>query len=429
MFERKQLVNSTLIELREIAENLKIEGYANLKKEYLVEEIVKTLISKDELKEKTEIKIENPETDYIAEGIIEIINNDGLGFLRSDNFLPSTKDIYVSPVQVRRFNLETGDKVRGIARFTNEGNNKFPSMIFIESINDDPVEVAFRRKSFDKLIPIYPTEKLKLNSKDLSTRLIDIISPIGKGQRGLIVAPPKAGKTTLLKEIANSISKNNPECYLMVVLIDERPEEVTDMQRSINGEVIYSTFDEETSKHIKVAKMALERAKRLLEHNKDVVILLDSLTRLTRANNMEVNSSGKLLSGGIDPAAFHLPKKIFGAARNIEAGGSLTVLATALVETGSRMDDVIFEEFKGTGNMEIHLDRNLAQKGIYPAIDILKSGTRKDDLLLSKDELKVGKMIRKTITNKNSQETVEKILDMIKKTKTNEEFVNKILKK
>lgn len=233
MFERKQLVNSTLIELREIAENLKIEGYANLKKEYLVEEIVKTLISKDELKEKTEIKIENPETDYIAEGIIEIINNDGLGFLRSDNFLPSTKDIYVSPVQVRRFNLETGDKVRGIARFTNEGNNKFPSMIFIESINDDPVEVAFRRKSFDKLIPIYPTEKLKLNSKDLSTRLIDIISPIGKGQRGLIVAPPKAGKTTLLKEIANSISKNNPECYLMVVLIDERPEEVTDMQRSI----------------------------------------------------------------------------------------------------------------------------------------------------------------------------------------------------
>lgn len=429
MFERKQLVNSTLIELREIAENLKIEGYANLKKEYLVEEIIKTLIQKDELKEKNEIKIENPETDYIAEGIIEVMSGDGFGFLRSENYLSGSKDIYVSPVQVRRFNLETGDKLRGIARFTSEGNNKFPSMIFIESINDDAVEVAMRRKSFDKLIPIYPTEKLKLNSKDISTRLIDIISPIGKGQRGLIVAPPKAGKTTLLKQLANAISKNNPECYLMVVLIDERPEEVTDMQRSINGEVIYSTFDEESSKHIKVAKMALERAKRLLEHNKDVVILLDSLTRLTRANNMEVNSSGKLLSGGIDPLAFHLPKKIFGAARNIEAGGSITILATALVETGSRMDDVIFEEFKGTGNMEIHLDRNLSQKGIYPAIDILKSGTRKDELLLNEEEIRVSKMIRKTISNKNSEDTITKIMDIMKKTENNNEFINKILKK
>ena len=355
MYNKESLKKSTLTDLRKIAEDLNLYGYQRLKKEYLVEEIIKALEDNNELEEKNDIQIENPETDYIAEGILEVMP-DGYGFLRSDNYLPGDKDIYVSQVQIRRFKLATGDMLKGIARFTTDPQNKFPSLIYIDKINEDRVEVALKRKSFESLIPIYPTDRLKLETvkTEYSTRVIDLVAPIGKGQRGLIVAQPKAGKTTMLKQIANGILKNNPEVYLMVLLIDERPEEVTDIERSIDAEVIHSTFDESPEHHIKVSKMVLERAKRLVEHNKDVVILVDSLTRLTRANNLTVEPSGRTLSGGLDPACLHFPKKLFGAARNIENGGSLTILATILSETGSRMDDIIFEEFKGTGNMEVH---------------------------------------------------------------------------
>ncbi len=349
MYNKESLKKSTLTDLRKIAEDLNLYGYQRLKKEYLVEEIIKALEDNNELEEKNDIQIENPETDYIAEGILEVMP-DGYGFLRSDNYLPGDKDIYVSQVQIRRFKLATGDMLKGIARFTTDPQNKFPSLIYIDRINEDRVEVALKRKSFESLIPIYPTDRLKLETvkTEYSTRVIDLVAPIGKGQRGLIVAQPKAGKTTMLKQIANGILKNNPEVYLMVLLIDERPEEVTDIERSIDAEVIHSTFDESPEHHIKVSKMVLERAKRLVEHNKDVVILVDSLTRLTRANNLTVEPSGRTLSGGLDPACLHFPKKLFGAARNIENGGSLTILATILSETGSRMDDIIFEEFKGS---------------------------------------------------------------------------------
>ena len=360
MYTKESLKKATLSELRQIAETLKLEGYERLKKEYLVEEIIKNLKDSNELEDKVDIQIENPETDYITDGILEVMP-DGYGFLRSDNYLPGNKDVYVSQVQIRRFKLETGDELRGIARFTTDPQNKFPSLIYIDAINDDRVEIATKRRSFETLIPIYPNERLRLetDTKEYSTRIIDLLAPIGKGQRGLIVAQPKAGKTTLLKQIANGILKNNPEVKLMVLLIDERPEEVTDIERSIDAEVIHSTFDESPEHHIKVSKMVIERAKRLVEHNQDVVILLDSLTRLTRASNLQVEPSGKTLSGGLDPASLHFPKKFFGAARNIENGGSLTILATTLVDTGSRMDDMIFEEFKGTGNMEVFLDRKM----------------------------------------------------------------------
>lgn len=432
-YSRDDLKKSTLTDLRKLANNLKIDGYERLKKEFLIEEIVKCLERTNSLEEKVKMKIENPETDYIAEGILEVLP-DGFGFLRSDNYLPGNKDIYVSQVQIHRFKLATGDLLKGIARFTTEPTNKYPSLIYIDSINGDSIDVAFKRKDFDTLIPIYPIEKLKmeLDPNVYSTRLIDILSPIGKGQRGLIVAQPKAGKTTMLKQIANSITKNNPEVYLIVLLIDERPEEVTDMQRSIDAEVVYSTFDETSENHIKVAKMVLERAKRLVEQNKDVVILLDSLTRLTRANNLEVEPSGRTLSGGLDPACLHFPKMFFGAARNIETGGSLTILATALTDTGSRMDDIIYEEFKGTGNMELHLDRKLSERRIFPSIDIYKSGTRRDDLLLSKKELECSSYIRKIMTTPNSNinniEIMEKILNLMMKAKTNEEFIDVFLK-
>ena len=433
MYTKENLKKSTLAELRQIADDLKLDGYQRLKKEYLVEEIIKALEGTDKLEEKVNIQIENPETDYIAEGILEVMN-DGYGFLRSDNYLPGNKDIYVSQVQIRRFRLSTGDKLKGIARFTTDPQNKFPSLIYVEEINEDRVDVALKRKAFESLIPIYPTDRLRLESepKEYATRLIDILAPIGKGQRGLIVAQPKAGKTTMLKQIANSILKNNPECHLMVLLIDERPEEVTDIERSINAEVVHSTFDESPDNHIKVAKMVLERAKRMVEQNRDVVILLDSLTRLTRANNLEVEPSGRTLSGGLDPACLHFPKKFFGAARNIENGGSLTILATVLVDTGSRMDDIIFEEFKGTGNMEIHLDRKLSERRIFPSIDIYKSGTRRDDLLLSKLEMECSTSMRRIMNNSNSSltnvEIAEKIFNIITKTKTNEEFIEVFLK-
>ena len=427
MYSKADLKKSTLTELREIADKIKLDGYERLKKEYLVEEIVKALEEKKELDVKNDIQIENSETDYIAEGTLEVLP-DGYGFLRSDNYLSGNKDIYVSAVQIRRFNLSSGDTLRGIARFTTDPQNKFPSMIYVQSINGDSIETALKRKSFDALIPIYPDERLKLESENcpVSMRIIDILAPIGKGQRGLIVAPPKAGKTTVLKQIANSISKNNPEVTMLVLLIDERPEEVTDIERSIDAEVISSTFDEAPEHHIRVAKMVLERAKRLVEHNKDVVILLDSITRLARANNLSVEPSGRTLSGGLDPACLHFPKKFFGAARNIEKGGSLTILATALVDTGSRMDDIIFEEFKGTGNMEIHLDRKLSERRIFPSIDINKSGSRREDLLLSDREMEASTKIHKllaTQTGLQSIETVEKILNMFVKTKNNNEFI------
>ena len=428
MFTKDSLKNSTLSRLRQIAENLKLEGYERLKKEYLLEEIIKHLEASNELDEKIDIQIENPETDYITEGILEVMP-DGYGFLRSDNYLPGNKDVYVSQVQIRRFKLETGDKLKGIARFTTDPQNKFPSLIYVESINDDRVEVALKRRSFDTLIPIYPNERLRLETvqNEYSTRLIDLLAPIGKGQGGLIVAQPKAGMTTLLKQIANGILKNNPEVKLMVLLIDERPEEVTDIERSIEAEVIHSTFDESPEHHIKVSKMAIERAKRLVEHNKDVVILLDSLTRLTRASNLEVEPSGKTLSGGLDPASLYFPKKFFGAARNIENGGSLTILATTLVDTGSRMDDMIFEEFKGTGNMEIFLDRKLSERRIFPAIDIYKSSTRREDLLFSPKEQETSTYIRRLLSQSNNAEMVERIMNILVKTKSNQDFIKVFL--
>lgn len=431
MYSKEDLKAATLTELREIAAKIKLDGYERLKKEYLVEEIIGKLEEKKELDTKNDIQIENPETDFITEGILEVLP-DGYGFLRSDNLLSGSRDVYVSTMQIRRFNLSTGDMLRGIARFTTEPANKFPSMIFIESINSDRVDIALKRKAFDALIPIYPNEKLKLeNGKDTTMRILDILAPIGKGSRGMIVAPPKAGKTTILKQIATSIRKNNPEVTLIVLLIDERPEEVTDIERSIDALVISSTFDESPEHHIRVAKMVLERAKRLVEHNKDVVILLDSITRLARANNLTVEPSGRTLSGGIDPACLHFPKKFFGAARNIEKGGSLTILGTALIDTGSRMDDIIFEEFKGTGNMEIHLDRKLSERRIFPAVDIIKSSSRREDLLLTQAEQEAGTIVRKLIGNQNSTqsiETIEKILNMFAKTKDNVEFID-VLKK
>ena len=432
MYTLEELKKSTLIELRNIASTLKLDGYEKLKKEYLIEEIIKSLHGTNSLDEKIDVQIENPETDYIAEGILEVMP-DGYGFLRSDNYLSGSKDIYVSQVQIKRFKLSTGDKLKGIARFTTDPQNKFPSLIYIETINDDRLEIALKRKAFESLIPIYPNERLKLENmeKEYSTRLIDLIAPIGKGTRGMIVAPPKAGKTTMLKQIANSIIKNNKEVYLIVLLIDERPEEVTDIERSVDAEVVYSTFDESPEHHIKVARMVLERAKRLVEQNRDVVILLDSITRLARANNLTVEPSGRTLSGGLDPACLHFPKKFFGAARNIENGGSLTILATSLVETGSKMDDIIFEEFKGTGNMEVHLDRKLSEKRIFPAIDIFKSGTRREDLLLSKMEQECSTCLRKVMSassaNLTNAQIAEKIFNILTKTKNNDEFIKVFL--
>ncbi len=428
MFTKDSLKNSTLSELRQIADKLNLEGYERLKKEYLVEEIIKSLQETNELEDKIDIQIENNETDFITEGILEVMS-EGYGFLRSDNYLPGSKDVYVSATQIRRFRLATGDKLKGIARFTTDPQNKYPSLIYIENVNGDRIEFVLKRRSFESLIPIYPNERLRLETEkdEYATRLIDLIAPIGKGQRGLIVAQPKAGKTTLLKQIANGILKNNPEVKLMVLLIDERPEEVTDIERSIEAEVVHSTFDESPEHHIKVSKMVIERAKRLVEHNKDVVILLDSLTRLTRASNLEVEPSGKTLSGGLDPSSLNFPKKFFGAARNIENGGSLTILATTLVDTGSRMDDMIFEEFKGTGNMEVFLDRKLSEKRIYPAIDIYKSSTRREDLLFLPKEQETSTYIRKLLSQSNNTEMVERIMNILVKTKNNQEFIKVFL--
>ena len=368
------------------------------------------------------------EDDQIVEGILEVLP-DGYGFLRGKNYLSSPKDVYISSVQIRRFRLDKGDKIKGIARVPQDTEkDKFPALIFVGEVNGESPEKAYRRKKFDDLIPIYPNERIRLETtpNEYAMRIIDLISPIGKGQRGMIVAPPKVGKTTLIKKIANSISINNPEVELIVLLIDERPEEVTDMTRSIKGDVIYSTFDELPEHHVKVAEMVLERAKRLTEQGKNVVILLDSITRLARAYNLVIPSSGRTLSGGLDPSALHKPKKFFGAARNIENGGSLTILATDLIETGSRMDDVIFEEFKGTGNMEVHLDKKLSEKRIFPAIDINKSGTRREELLLTQKELETVFALRKAMSSMSISDVTEELIDEMVSTKNNEEFIEKM---
>lgn len=367
-----------------------------------------------------------------CEGVLEVLP-DGYGFLRSDNYLPGNKDIYVSIAQIRRFGLRTGDLVTGKTRPSKEGE-RFLALLYITAINGIDPEEAMKRKPFEELVPIYPNERLTLEYDDgtgakdqnLAIRLVDLIAPIGKGQRGLIVSQPKSGKTTLLKNIANGITNNYPDVTLIVLLIDERPEEVTDMQRSIKGEVLYSTFDELPEHHTRVAEMAQERAMRLVEQGKDVVVLIDSITRLTRAYNNTIPATGKTLSGGMDPGALHKPKRFFGAARNIENGGSLTIIATALIETGSRMDDIVYEEFKGTGNMEIHLDRKLSEKRIFPAIDIYKSGTRREDLLLSPDEMDAVYIIRKMLGNGNPAEITEQLIAMLEKTENNKEFVAKI---
>nr|PZN11981.1 MAG: transcription termination factor Rho [Caldicoprobacter oshimai] len=364
-----------------------------------------------------------------AKGVLEVLP-DGYGFLRAENYMPGSKDVYVSQSQIRRFNLKTGDLVEGKTRPAKEGE-KFQALLYVTAVNGEDPEKATQRKPFDELTPIFPNERITLenpkNPKELATRLIDLIAPIGKGQRGLIVSPPKAGKTTLLKKIADSIATNYPDIYLIVLLIDERPEEVTDMQRSIKGDVVYSTFDELPEHHTKVAEMVLERAQRLVEHGKDVVVLLDSLTRLARAYNLTVPATGKTLSGGIDSAALHKPKRFFGAARNIEEGGSLTIIATALIDTGSRMDEVIYEEFKGTGNMEIHLDRKLSEKRIFPAIDIFRSGTRREELLLSQRELECVWAIRKNLSEGRPDRVIEIIINDLLRTNSNEEFIDLML--
>ncbi len=369
---------------------------------------------------------EKLESDDPVEGVLEVLP-DGCGFLRSENYLSGPKDVYVSPSQIRRFGLRTGDKIRGKARISNIGE-KFQALLYVQTINGDPPEQVMRRVPFENLTPIFPNKRITLETtpKELSTRLIDLIAPIGRGQRGMIVSPPKAGKTILLKKIANAISANYPDMEMIVLLIDERPEEVTDMQRSIKGDVIYSTFDEVPEHHIKVAEMVLERAQRLVEQKKHVVVLLDSITRLARAYNLTIPPTGRTLSGGLDPGALHRPKKFFGSARNIENGGSLTIMATALIDTGSRMDDVIFEEFKGTGNMEVHLDRKLSEKRIFPAIDINKSGTRREELLLSQKELEAIWAIRKAMSNMGTAEVTEMLINRLVQTKSNEEFVNSI---
>lgn len=365
-----------------------------------------------------------------VEGILEIQEENNFGFLRFSNFLTSDKDIYVSPTQIRRFNLKTGDKIRGITRLPNPGE-KFGALLYVVTVNGDEPGKAIRRPDFDSLTPVFPYERLRLetDTKGLATRIIDLVAPIGKGQRGLIVAPPKAGKTVLLKQVAAAIEQNYPEVELIVLLVDERPEEVTDMKRSLkSGEVLYSTFDELPQHHVKVAEMVLARAQRLAEHGKDVVVLLDSITRLARAYNLVVPSSGRTLSGGLDPGALHKPKKFFGAARKLEEGGSITILATALVETGSRMDDVIFEEFKGTGNMELHLDRKLSEMRIFPAVSLNKSGTRREDLLLDQDEMEAVWLMRRAMANTSPQEVTETIIDNLAHTKNNKNFVQ-IIKK
>lgn len=438
----------TLVKLREQAKEKGIKNITSLKKSELIEVLItydsnnnskeeKTIPEKDHAAVKTDRRhsshsdIEQLDSGETKEGILEVLP-DGYGFIRCDNYLPGENDVYVSPAQIRRFSLKTGDIVMGNTRVKSQ-SEKFSALLFIKSVNGFNPNEAQRRPKFEDLTPIFPNERIHLETPGggVAMRMVDLISPIGKGQRGMIVSQPKAGKTTLLKQIAKAVTTNHPEMKLLILLIDERPEEVTDIKESIEGknvEVIYSTFDELPDNHKRVSEMVIERAKRLVEHKKDVIILLDSITRLARAYNLSIQPSGRTLSGGLDPAALYMPKRFFGSARNMREGGSLTVLATALVETGSRMDDVVFEEFKGTGNMELVLDRSLSEKRIFPAIDLQKSSTRREDLLLEQPELEASYLMRKALTGMKSDDALERIIEMFIRTKTNEDFIQ-IIKK
>ena len=409
----QELKNKSPTDLLAFAESLEVENASTMRKQELMFAILKVLASQD--------------VEIIGEGVVEVLQ-DGFGFLRSANanYLPGPDDIYISPSQIRRFSLKTGDTVEGPIRGPKEGERYF-ALLKVNTINFDDPEKIRHKDHLDNLSPLYPNERFRLElvvptSKDLSPRVIDLVAPLGKGQRGLIVAPPRTGKTVLLQNIAHSITANHPDCYLIVLLIDERPEEVTDMQRSVRGEVISSTFDEPAVRHVQVAEMVIEKAKRLVEHGRDVVILLDSITRLGRAYNTVVPSSGKVLTGGVDANALQRPKRFFGAARNIEEGGSLTIIATALIDTGRRMDEVIFEEFKGTGNSEIVLDRKVADKRIFPAMDILKSGTRKEDLLVPRQDLQKIFVLRRILAPMGTTDAIEFLIDKLKQTKNNPDF-------
>ena len=447
---RNKLESLPLAVLKDLAKDKGVKGFTTQKKAELIEEILK--LAQEEQPVEKEDKVQKQDTakevdnndlfkqDYDPEmldkgpeanGILEVMP-EGYGFIRCENFLPGENDVYVSHIQIRRFGLKSGDIVVGPKRIKNQGE-KFSAILYIKTVNGYTLEEIAKRKAFEKLTPIFPDERIHLERPGCSVamRIMDLISPIGKGQRGMIVSPPKAGKTTLLKEVAQSITKSNPDMHLIILLIDERPEEVTDIMESIHGknvEVIYSTFDELPERHKRVSEMVVERAKRLVEHKKDVCILLDSITRLTRAYNIVISPSGRTLSGGLDPASLHMPKRFFGAARNMREGGSLTILATALVDTGSKMDDVVFEEFKGTGNMEIVLDRKLSEKRIFPAIDIAKSGTRRDDLLLNSEEQEAVEIMRKALNGVRSDDAAERIIDMFSKSKTNAELCQMVKK-
>ena len=446
---REKYESLALADLRAIAKSRGIKGTTGLKKAELIELMLtedekdkaagKDVAPRPVLRAPGEPREERPEEKFPSEldsgvaanGILEVMP-DGFGFIRCENFLPGENDVYVAPSQIRRFNLKTGDVIVGNTRVKTQ-NEKFSALLYVKKVNGFPPELACKRRNFEDMTPVFPNERIRLETAGASVamRIMDLMSPVGKGQRGMIVSPPKAGKTTLLKEVAQSIKKNSPEMHLIILLIDERPEEVTDIREAIEGpnvEVIYSTFDELPEHHKRVSEMVIERAKRLVEHKKDVCILLDSITRLTRAYNLTVPPSGRTLSGGLDPAALHMPKRFFGAARNMREGGSLTILATALVDTGSKMDDVVYEEFKGTCNMEMVLDRKLSERRIFPAIDIPKSGTRRDDLLLTPDELDAINIMRRALNGLKPEEAVDKILDIFSRTQDNVEFVNTVKK-
>ena len=431
--QREQLETLPVAQLKEIAKANDIKGIASMKKAALIDAILQMSEEKTREEETGISKEEEKKLDsgIVAHGILEVLP-DGYGFIRCENYLPGDNDVYVSPSQIKRFSLKTGDILKGKVRVKTQ-NEKFGALLHLDRINGVLPSEALNRRNFEDLTLIFPDERLSLETseKNVAMRIFDLVSPIGKGQRGMIVSPPKAGKTTLLKGVAHSIQKNNPEVHILILLIDERPEEVTDIKEAIVGdnvEVIYSTFDELPEHHKRVSEMVIERAKRLVEHGEDVIILLDSITRLARAYNLLVPPSGRTLSGGLDPAALHMPKRFFGAARNIREGGSLTILATALVDTGSKMDDVVYEEFKGTGNMELILDRKLQEKRIFPAIDIAKSGTRREDLLLTIEEQEAVYIIRKATGGLRADESTEKILDLFAKTRNNKEFVDMIRK-
>ncbi len=434
---REKYESLPLATLKELAKARDISGISGMKKAQLIERMLEEDIRDKERsantgdRDKQEIHdIEQLDSGYTANGILEVMT-EGFGFIRCENYLPGENDVYVSPSQIRRFNLKTGDILEGNTRIKTQ-QEKFSALLYLSKVNGIHPAIAAKRPNFEDLTPIFPNKRLSLETgSSTAMRIMDLMSPIGKGQRGMIVSPPKAGKTTLLKQVALSVRKNNPEVHMLILLIDERPEEVTDIKEAIEGanvEVIYSTFDELPEHHKRVSEMVIERAKRLVEHGKDVMILLDSITRLARAYNLTVAPSGRTLSGGLDPAALHMPKRFFGAARNMREGGSLTILATALVDTGSRMDDVVYEEFKGTGNMELVLDRKLSEKRMFPAIDIPKSGTRREDLLLSPEELEAVDHMRKALNGMRSDEAVENILNMFSRTRSNKELIQMVKK-